>query len=452
MLEMSEVMDSRSLRWGWLAVEWALLALAAPFLLFPTVKPRITVLALGLLSLFWLIALIRRQPWPVTPFNGALLLFAMMVGVGILVTALPDLTLPKATGLILGLAVFRAVAQARGKRGLALALGGMVLAGMGVWAVGMLDVQWPAKVPALRAWLEHLPQHVTRLPGAPAGGVSPNQLAGVMVLLLPVPLAALLAGGELSRRSLPRRLLGLAGVVVWGITLFLTQSRGGWIGGLVGLLAFFSLWGLSGQRRWQRAAGLALPLLALAAAGALVAHLGLERVGEMLYGAAERYVDSPIGTISIQGRLEIWSRALYAIQDFPFTGCGLGTFRRVVHVLYPLFLVSPDTDIAHAHDVFLQVALDLGLPGLVSYLALLLVAGWVGWQRSRGGGAGRWLALGVLAGLAGFHVYGIADTLALGSKPSFLFWWLLGLLAGGMAPDRGLAPSDRPGAGDGAER
>ena len=39
--------------------------------------------------------------------------------------------------------------------------------------------------------------------------------------------------------------------------------------------------------------------------------------------------------------IEIWSRALYALQDFPFTGVGLGAFRRVVNVLYPLFLVPP---------------------------------------------------------------------------------------------------------------
>ena len=94
-----------------------------------------------------------------------------------------------------------------------------------------------------------------------------------------------------------------------------------------------------------------------------------------------------------------------------------------------MLLVGPDKDIAHAHNVFLQVGVDLGLPGLISYVALLVVAAQAGWQKIRRGGWARWLALGVLAGLVGFHVYGMADTLALGSKPSFLFWWLLGLLA-----------------------
>ena len=59
-----------------------------------------------------------------------------------------------------------------------------------------------------------------------------------------------------------------------------------------------------------------------------------------------------LGQLSLDSRVEIWSRALYALQDFPFTGVGLGTFRRVVNLLYPLFLVPPDVDIAHAHNIF----------------------------------------------------------------------------------------------------
>ena len=425
---MTELMNQPPRQRMWLAVEWGLLALAAPFLLLPTMKPQVTLLVLGLLSMFWLIALIRRQPWPVTPFNGALLLFTAMVGVGTLITTLPSLTVAKATGLVLGLAVFRAVAQARGTRGVALALGGVILAGMGVWALGVLDLEWPAKVPALQTWLDRLPQHVMHLPGTPAGGISPNQLAGTLVLLLPVALAALLGSKRFGHRWL-LSLLGLAGVVVWGTTLFATQSRGGWIGGAAGVLAFGALWGLSGQRRWQRVVGLALPLLAIVAVAAVLLYVGPDRIGQLLYGAAEGSVGTAVGAISFKGRVEIWSRALYTIYDFPFTGRGLGTFRQMTPLMYPLFLVSPDKDIAHAHNVFLQVAVDLGLPGLVGYLALLLVAAWVGWQELRRGGGGRWLAVGVLAGLLGFHVYGLADTLALGSKPSFLLWWVLGLLA-----------------------
>ncbi|HUM37798.1 MAG TPA: hypothetical protein PLQ85_13080, partial [Anaerolineae bacterium] len=99
------------------ALEWAVLLLAAPFLLFPTVRAEGTLAALVGLALFWLVSAVLRRPWPETPFNGALLLFAIGVGVGTLVTAWPEVTLPKATGLILGLGVFRAMAALRGQAG-----------------------------------------------------------------------------------------------------------------------------------------------------------------------------------------------------------------------------------------------------------------------------------------------------------------------------------------------
>ncbi len=73
---------------------------------------------------------------------------------------------------------------------------------------------------------------------------------------------------------------------------------------------------------------------------------------------------------------------------------GVGTFRRLVPLIYPYFLISPDTDIAHAHNHLLQVGLDLGLPGLISYVALWLLAGvmlWRSWRLGRTNGPERWL-------------------------------------------------------------
>ena len=37
----------------------------------------------------------------------------------------------------------------------------------------------------------------------------------------------------------------------------------------------------------------------------------------------------------------------------------MNTFRHVVHLLYPLFTISPDIDFGHAHNEFLQAAIDL---------------------------------------------------------------------------------------------
>ncbi|MFN2296519.1 MAG: O-antigen ligase family protein, partial [Candidatus Promineifilaceae bacterium] len=126
--------------------------------------------------------------------------------------------------------------------------------------------------------------------------------------------------------------------------------------------------------------------------------------------------------------LILWPWALEGIKDFPFTGTGFGTFREVVRRLYPVN-IDPNYDIAHAHNVFLQVALDVGIPGLIAYLAMLLVSAGAAWQLIKRDQALRVVSAGLLASLAAFHTFGLTDTLALGSKSSVLLWAIFGLLA-----------------------
>ena len=85
-------------------------------------------------------------------------------------------------------------------------------------------------------------------------------------------------------------------------------------------------------------------------------------------------------------------------------------------------------DFAHAHNLLLQVTLDLGLLGLVTYLAILIATAAMAWQAARAYPQKRPFALGLLAGLIALHVYGLADALALGAKPGILFWYNLGLI------------------------
>jgi putative inorganic carbon (HCO3(-)) transporter len=117
-----------------------------------------------------------------------------------------------------------------------------------------------------------------------------------------------------------------------------------------------------------------------------------------------------------------------AVEDFPLTGTGLGTFRRVVVERYPL-AVPADFDIAHAHNIVLQVALDTGLPGLVAYMSLLAVTGVIGWRVAGRETGLRPFILGLLAALIALHAYGLGDALAPGSKPGAIFWLIMGLIA-----------------------
>jgi putative inorganic carbon (HCO3(-)) transporter len=370
-----------------LGLEWLVVGAAAPLLMFPTLRPHWTAAALAMLVVWWLLRwAVRGEPWPVTPFNGALLLFALMVPVGIWASPAREATLPDAVRVTLGVIVFRAVAMTVNERHkVAPAVGVFCLTGLALIGVGLLGTQWSAKVPILGELSGRIPHLITTVPedqGTP--GVNPNHLAGALTLYLPLALA-LVSIWRFSRRAIIGPLLGLVGSLLFlalvAGTLLLTQSRSGWMGGTAGILALVSLAGLTSRCRWARWLGGALPVLAVLAVVVLILHLSPQQLGENLFGKESASpVEEVVGAITLEDRVEIWSRALYAIQDFPFTGCGLGAFRRVVPILYPFFTVPPDTDIAHAHNIFLQTALDLGIPGLVAYLALLGSALVVCWQ------------------------------------------------------------------------
>ena len=135
---------------------------------------------------------------------------------------------------------------------------------------------------------------------------------------------------------------------------------------------------------------------------------------------------------TLEGRLEVWSRAIEGIQDFPLTGMGLNTFRSIVFVFYPLATIGPDFNLGHAHNEFLQAALDLGLPGLIAFSALYFGAFWMlreTWHTASAGRV-RYLVLGLGGSLFAHLIYGLTDAVALGAKPGILFWMLLGLSAG----------------------
>jgi putative inorganic carbon (HCO3(-)) transporter len=127
-------------------------------------------------------------------------------------------------------------------------------------------------------------------------------------------------------------------------------------------------------------------------------------------------------------RLELWSRAQHAIADFPFTGVGLDVFERATRAIYPLFL-GRSIPHPHAHNEFLDVAVDLGLPGLVAWQALYLVTFWMLWQtyrRSRDSLA-QALALGSGGALIAHLVHAMVSCAVLVAKPNLVFWMIVGL-------------------------
>ena len=398
--------------------EWLILVLLVPVTLLPFGYGSIGLL---LIPLLWLLRKAVTGRWITpTPYDLAIWLLLAMVGVSFVMMFDPLVSAPKIAGILLGIGLFYATAAAgRRNRGLWPIVGFVLLTGTLMAGVGLVGAQWQppfAYLNLARAWLP-LPGGI---PGAVGGIVNANELAGVLSWVLPLMLGCFLAG---LRRPTPTRLLAmtllLAAMLATGFLLVATLSRGGMLAVALGLLLVVALY-LPSRWRLVLAIGLAVGLAAL---GAYISN----RLDQNLVGDA----------VGLSGRLEIWSRALLGIADFPLTGMGVNGFRRVIHALYPLYSIAADVDLGHAHNHLLQTALDLGLPGLVSYVAIWWIS--VGllfstYRRLHQRHAAHHPYYGLMAGLAGSllagWVFGIFDAVALGARPGFLWWLLLGLTAG----------------------
>jgi putative inorganic carbon (HCO3(-)) transporter len=399
------------------------LVLAAPWLLFPTLAPGVTALMLLLLLASWWTS--GRFPWPVSLFNPILLLWSVTLLVGVVVSRDPDLTLPKVLGLLFGLAIWRQLAMTIGngvqlRRATTL----FILLGSAMVLVGALSTDWKLEIPLFQRWRPSLPPRLFLL--TTGDGVHMNQLAGILAFFLPFLLP--LWGGWQPQR---RRWLFVVGggllIGALGWLLLLSQSRSAWLGVLGGSGLGLILWTATTPKMskwwWVAASILVIGVLASAAA---VWWIGPDNVARVW---RELPPETAVGSFSTFAfRRELWHWAVTAIADSPVTGVGLGAFRRVIFRRYTTPLDST-FDVSHAHNIFLQVGLDVGLPGLIAYVALLGLAFYIGWRVIRETPSLRPLALGLLSGITALHVYGLLDALAPGSKPGWILWYGFGLLA-----------------------
>ena len=405
-----------------------LLFLLAPFLLFPN---PIRSIALFGLPMIWIL-----QKWqkgyamPATMLDGAILIILMMTLVSLYATFSVTFSLSKICGLLFHIVIFYAVVETvKSEHGFVHTLSLYFMLGLLVAMLGIISTKWLFKVPIIKDITEQLPLIIQGLPGAETG-VSPNQLAGTLLWFFPLLMSLLYFNAHEKVQELyPNHaflkwtrpcLIMTLGII--GFTFMLTQSRGGWVGGIVAI-AFLSAV-INKKIRWAVVASIMIFI-------GVASWIGWTNMGNLLVSDS---TESVVGNLSSLGfRQEVWKVASWGIADFPFTGMGLGTFRKVAPVLYPLN-VSPDYDIAHAHNQFLQTALDLGIFGLVAYIIIWIRSAYMlawSWQKSHDPFL-KSIILGTASSLLGYLVFAMTDTIALGAKSGVFLWWLFALSVGVM--------------------
>jgi len=170
-----------------------------------------------------------------------------------------------------------------------------------------------------------------------------------------------------GRRSNEGGLAGIAGlgIIVIAISLLLSLSRSGIASALAGALVFAAL-SRSAERSSASRGGALRWLAAIALViGAVFLWIGVEPLVGRFIGLADSWNEEAT-------RVQVWRDSAPAVRDFWMTGSGLGSFR-YVSGRYRTF--GGRIFYSWAHNDYLQLAIELGLPGvlLVSWLVLAVV-------------------------------------------------------------------------------
>jgi len=226
--------------------------------------------------------------------------------------------------------------------------------------------------------------------------VNHNHYAGLMEMLIPIPLVISLIGGIGGRT----RALALSAAALMASTIFLSGSRGG-MAAFVAQIILLAVFLIKRRKNWTAplalAGFLALSLILLLWLGG--ADL-VERLASLQNSAR---ADLPWAT-----RLTIDRDALRIFAQKPLMGWGLGVFG----VIYPHFSsLSTNLQVGMAHNDYLQLLVEMGAVGFAVALWFLVALVRSGFRKLNYGQSATNAAvtLAAVLGLSGVLVHSLVD-------------------------------------------
>jgi O-antigen ligase len=277
----------------------------------------------------------------------------------------------------------------------------LIAAAVGVCAVSLYESQLG------------FPEYLTGWHGGPGDHSS------ALLTLMP---CAVMGGWYAAARS--ERLRWATGLSAALATLFFasaysTLNRTIWLGFAVQFTLLGALMLVRARRLEQGRLSLRTKLV-VAAIGAGVAAGG---VGMMLYVHAERSSQALEDT-----RLALWPNILEHAVERPWTGYGFGRGLLRESLAKQVRGLDAEANLWHAHNVFLEALVQLGLPGLILFLWVLGATIREGWRFTRNTDDGvSACGMALIAVVAGMLVRNMTDSLFV-RQNALLFWGVAAVL------------------------
>lgn len=227
------------------------------------------------------------------------------------------------------------------------------------------------------------------------------------------------------------RLLSWSLILLGFINLIYTESRGAWLGLLAVIIAI-----LTKPRKPTSAKNKRMKNVEAknkAAAMVIIAAVFISILGYLSIAPNSHFGQRLVSTFafsegSAATRIEIWKASLKMISDRPLFGYGL----EEMGYWFPLYKTAQHVSLApnsmadRAHNDLLQVAVDIGLPGLLLYLWMFIIAT-LGLLKTRGRSRETPYSTGLFAALIGYFTQAQTGIPAVFISP--VVWSLLGASA-----------------------
>jgi O-antigen ligase len=197
-----------------------------------------------------------------------------------------------------------------------------------------------------------------------SGSLDANDLAAVMAMSAP------LAMGLISReKSWLRKMLWIGASAVQLLVLVKSGSRGALIALVIGTIFF-----VIGQKGSRRFIFLVLCVLAGIAAWSGASDNFKRRISELLSGTQDyNYTE-------YTGRKAVWARARVYIMDHPLLGVGVGNFPFAEGETCRKNFPDRGCKWSTTHNSWLQSGAELGIPGMILFILMLLRGARVAWK------------------------------------------------------------------------